>query len=224
ALIKTSTNQIIEFKDVITNNTKRYSRRKHKKYTGPFLATNPIDRCWQYKKSWAKNCKRVAKCVFGFGYKNFGGNKDEYYLVTDNTNDDVLNPKQGTLCHVNVIIHNIHVHHIAESQSGLIRNFEDHYDYRMVGDGDGISIFRSLNIWLDHISMSECQDGLIDAIQDSTAITISNYHFTHHNKINTCKSQLPSIILARNWYKECLDVNEDSFMSSTMTLLIEKYM
>ncbi|MBA0582773.1 hypothetical protein Gorai_024905, partial [Gossypium raimondii] len=58
--------------------------------------------------------------------------------------------------------------------------------------------------------MSECQDGLIDAIQDSTAITISNCHFTHHNKwsywvqvtftlkINTCKSQLPSIILARN--------------------------
>ncbi|MBA0739004.1 hypothetical protein Gogos_012308, partial [Gossypium gossypioides] len=83
----------------------------------------------------------------------------------------------------NVIIHNIHIHHIIESQGGLIRDSEDHYGYRTVGDGDGISIFGSSNIWLDHISMSECQDGLIDVIQGSTAITISNCHFTHHDHV-----------------------------------------
>ncbi|MFQ6641898.1 hypothetical protein Gotur_015356 [Gossypium turneri] len=92
-------NQPLEFKDVITNSTRRSLRGKHKKYTGPCLATNPIDRCWRCKKNWAKNRKRLAKCVLGFGHKTRGGNKGEYYLVTDNSDDDVVNPKPGTLRH-----------------------------------------------------------------------------------------------------------------------------
>ncbi|KAJ9168487.1 hypothetical protein P3X46_020004, partial [Hevea brasiliensis] len=64
----------------------------------------------------------------------------------------------------NVIIHGLHVHHICTAS-------------------DGISIFGSTNVWIDHVSMSRCQDGLIDAIQGSTAITISNCHFTHHNDV-----------------------------------------
>ncbi|XWS44276.1 hypothetical protein CRYUN_Cryun15aG0030900 [Craigia yunnanensis] len=83
----------------------------------------------------------------------------------------------------NVIIHGLHIHHIVKSPGGLIRDSVEHYGYRTVGDGDGVSVFGSTNIWLDHLSMSECQDGLIDAIQGSTAITISNCHFTHHNDV-----------------------------------------
>ncbi|TYH52596.1 hypothetical protein ES332_D09G039300v1 [Gossypium tomentosum] len=63
---------------------------------------------------------------------------------------------------LNVIIHNIHVHHVVESRGGLIRDSIDHFGFRAFGDRDGISIFGSSNIWLDHISMSECQDRLID--------------------------------------------------------------
>ncbi|KHG08946.1 Pectate lyase [Gossypium arboreum] len=187
------------------------------------------------KENWAENRKRLALCGLGFGRKATGGDEGNYYLVTDNSDDDVLNPKPGTLryaviqnkplwiifakdmhiklskelivqsnktidgrganvhiahgCGItlqfvhNVIIHNVHIHHIIESRGGLIRDSEDHYGYRTVGDGDGISIFGSSNIWLDHISMSECQDGLIDVIQGSTAITISNCHFTHHDHV-----------------------------------------
>ncbi|KAB2032925.1 hypothetical protein ES319_D05G412500v1 [Gossypium barbadense] len=234
-LEKPMSNQPLEFKDVITNSTRRSLRGKHRKYTGPCLAINPIDRCWRCKKNWAKNRKRLAKCVLGFGQKTRGGNKGEYYLVTDNSDDDVVNPKPGTLRHAviqkrplwiifahdmniklsqelmvqshktidgrganvhiaygcgitlqfvhNVIIHNIHIHRVVRSSGGLIRDSEDHYGFRTVGDGDGISIFGSSRIWLDHISMSECQDGLIDAIQGSTAITISNCHFTHHDHV-----------------------------------------
>ncbi|KAB2011495.1 hypothetical protein ES319_D09G024800v1 [Gossypium barbadense] len=232
---KISAKQTIEFEDDLTNNTRRYLRGKHKKYTGPCMATNPIDSCWRCKKNWAKNRKILAKCVLGFGHKTSGGSNGDYYLVTDNSDDDVLNPKPGTLRHAviqkrplwiifartmhiklsqelivqsnktidgrgadvhiaygcgitlqfvhNVIIHNIHIHHIFPSSGGLIRDSEDHFGFRTVGDGDGISIFGSSNIWLDHISMSEGQDGLIDAIQGSTAITISNCHFTHHNDV-----------------------------------------
>ncbi|XP_039024852.1 pectate lyase-like [Hibiscus syriacus] len=234
-LDKERANQTIEFKGVINNSTRRSLRGKHKRYKGPCMKTNPIDRCWRCKNNWAKNRKRLAKCVLGFGYKARGGVNGEYYLVTDNSDDDVVNPKPGTLRHAviqmrplwiifahdmhiklskellvqsdmtidgrganihiaygcgitlqfvhNVIIHNIHIHHIITCQGGLVRDSTEHFGLRTVADGDGISIFGSSNIWLDHISMSECQDGLIDAIQGSTAITISNCHFTHHDHV-----------------------------------------
>jgi pectate lyase len=83
----------------------------------------------------------------------------------------------------NVIIHGLHIHDIVSAGGGMIRDSVDHVGIRTRSDGDGISIFGSSNIWLDHLSMSNCQDGLIDVIQGSTAITISNGHFTHHNDV-----------------------------------------
>lgn len=83
----------------------------------------------------------------------------------------------------NVIIHNLHIKDIKAGNGGMIRDSVDHYGYRSNSDGDGISIYGSSNIWIDHISMSNCQDGLIDAIMGSTAITISNCHFTNHNEV-----------------------------------------
>ncbi|XP_039042705.1 probable pectate lyase 19 [Hibiscus syriacus] len=218
-----------------TTTTRRSLRGKHKKYTGPCMVTNPIDKCWRCRANWADNRKKLADCVVGFGHKTEGGKDGDFYVVTDNSDDDMLNPKHGTLrwaviqkeplwiifahdmhiklsheliiqskktidgrganVHIgygagmtlqfvqDVIISNIHVHHILPSQSTVIRDSVDHYGLRTMGDGDGINIFGSTNIWLDHLSMSECQDGLIDAVQGSTAITISNCHFTHHNDV-----------------------------------------
>ncbi|MBA0683456.1 hypothetical protein Goari_025115, partial [Gossypium aridum] len=36
----------------------------------------------------------------------------------------------------NVIIHNIHVHHVVESHGGLIKDSKDHSGFRTVGDRD----------------------------------------------------------------------------------------
>ncbi|OMO77451.1 Pectate lyase/Amb allergen [Corchorus olitorius] len=221
-----------------TNSTASHRRNmmgKHKKYSGPCLATNPIDRCWRCKPDWAKNRKKLANCVLGFGHQTQGGKRGRFYIVTDNSDDDMLNPKPGTLRHAviqkeplwivfahdmhiklnqellitskktidgrganvhiangagitiqfveDVILHNLHIHNIIPRSGGLIRDSVDHYGFRTQSDGDGISIFGSSNVWLDHISMHECTDGLIDAIQGSTAITISNCHFTHHNDV-----------------------------------------
>lgn len=83
----------------------------------------------------------------------------------------------------NVIIHNLHIHDIKSGNGGLIRDSVNHYGQRSRSDGDGISIFGATNLWIDHISMSNCDDGIIDAIQGSTAITISNCHFTRHNEV-----------------------------------------
>uniref|UniRef100_A0A7N0REL8 Pectate lyase n=1 Tax=Kalanchoe fedtschenkoi TaxID=63787 RepID=A0A7N0REL8_KALFE len=83
----------------------------------------------------------------------------------------------------NVIIHGIHIHEIKSGNGGLIRDSVDHFGLRTPSDGDGISIFGSSNIWLDHLTMSRCTDGLIDATMGSTAITISNSFFTYHDKV-----------------------------------------
>lgn len=214
---------------------KNSTRRSLGKYKGPCLATNPIDRCWRCRNNWAKNRKRLANCALGFGRKTTGGKLGRIYVVTDPSDNDVQNPRPGTLRHAviqnqplwiifsrsmtirlsqeliitshktidargakvhiaygagitiqfvqNVIIHGLRIHDIVSSSGGMIRDSVDHIGIRTAADGDGISIFGSTNIWLDHLSMSNCQDGLIDVVQGSTAITISNGHFTHHNDV-----------------------------------------
>lgn len=199
-------------------------------------ATNPIDRCWRCDKNWAKNRKRLAKCARGFGRGTTGGKEGKYYVVTDSSDDDMLEPKPGTLrygviqekplwiifaksmtiklkqelminshktidgrganVHIakgagltiqfvnNVIIHNIKIHDIVPAPGGMIRDSILHFGLRTMSDGDGISIFGSNHIWIDHVSMYKCTDGLIDAIMASTAITISNCKFNHHNDVS----------------------------------------
>ncbi|KAH0664330.1 hypothetical protein KY284_029261 [Solanum tuberosum] len=211
------------------------TRRDLHKYNGPCVATNPIDRCWRCDPHWAKNRQKLADCVLGFGHHTTGGKGGKIYIVTDPGDNDMVNPKPGTLRHAviqpgplwiifahhmviklnqelimtgdktidargqqvhitggaslmlqyinNVIIHGLHIHDIKSGNGGLIRDSINHYGFRTRSDGDGISIFGSTNIWIDHVSMSNCDDGLIDAVQASTAITISNCHFTHHNDV-----------------------------------------
>ncbi|KAF6140255.1 hypothetical protein GIB67_000303 [Kingdonia uniflora] len=83
----------------------------------------------------------------------------------------------------NVIIHNIHVHDCVPSPISNVRSSPTHYGRRTKSDGDGISIFGGSKIWIDHCSLSNCRDGLIDAIMGSTAITISNNYFAHHDEV-----------------------------------------
>ncbi|GAB4829194.1 hypothetical protein Ancab_018858 [Ancistrocladus abbreviatus] len=83
----------------------------------------------------------------------------------------------------NIIIHGIHIHDIVPGSGGLIRDSVNHYGFRTRSDGDGISIFGASRIWLDHLSLTRASDGLIDAIQGSTAITISNCRMTDHNDV-----------------------------------------
>ncbi|ONK66451.1 uncharacterized protein A4U43_C06F8170 [Asparagus officinalis] len=203
---------------------------------GSCKATNPIDRCFRCRANWAEDRQRLANCGKGFGRKAYGGGKkSEIYVVTDDSDDDMENPKEGTLrwgviqdkplwiiferdmvislkeeliinswktidgrgakveiAHgagitiqfvTNVIIHNIHIHHIVSKEGGIIRDSLTHMGLRTQSDGDGISIFGASNVWLDHLTMSNCDDGLIDVIWASTGVTVSNCYFTEHDKV-----------------------------------------
>ncbi|RWV89047.1 hypothetical protein BHE74_00035601 [Ensete ventricosum] len=218
-----------------TNSTRRGLRGKLRNQEDSCLATNPIDRCFRCLPNWVHHRKKLATCAKGFGRHATGGKNGDFYVVTDSSDDDLVNPRNGTLRHAviqdrplwivfardmlirlteeliinsnktidgrganvqiangagltlqfvhNVIIHNIRIHDIKAGNGGMIRDSEEHYGLRTRSDGDGISIFGASNIWIDHVSMSNCMDGLIDAIEGSTAITISNCHFTQHNDV-----------------------------------------
>ncbi|KAI7979160.1 putative pectate lyase P59 [Camellia lanceoleosa] len=94
----------------------------------------------------------------------------------------------------NVIIRNLHIRNIVSANGGNVIDAVDHIGFWTRSDRDGISIYGSSNVWIDHVSMSNCVEGLIDAIEGSTAITISNSHFTNHNKkpqhVDVSKTQL----------------------------------
>ncbi|XP_006347419.1 probable pectate lyase 18 [Solanum tuberosum] len=83
----------------------------------------------------------------------------------------------------NVIIHGIHIHDCKQGGNAMVRSTPHHYGWRTISDGDGVSIFGGSHIWIDHCSLSNCVDGLIDAIMGSTAITISNNYMTKHDKV-----------------------------------------
>ncbi|XP_057777117.1 pectate lyase-like [Salvia miltiorrhiza] len=85
-------------KEVGETMEKQITKRRHLKEDGN-MATNPIDRCWRGDKNWADNRKRLADCVLGFGRHTTGGKDGKFYAVTDNSDDDVDNPRPGTLRH-----------------------------------------------------------------------------------------------------------------------------
>ncbi|KAI4342510.1 hypothetical protein MLD38_027132 [Melastoma candidum] len=83
----------------------------------------------------------------------------------------------------NIIIHGINIHDCKQGGNAMVRDSPQHYGWRTLSDGDGMSIFGGSHVWVDHCSLSNCKDGLIDAIHGSTAITISNNYMTHHDKV-----------------------------------------
>ena len=230
--------------------------RRHLSVSG-CKATNPIDRCWRCDPNWANNRKRLADCARGFAHRTTGGKNGEIYVVTDPSDDDLLEPKPGTLryaviqtrplwiifaramvirlqqelictsdktidgrgveVHIaygagitlqyvhNVIIHNIRIHNIVVGNGGMIRDALEHIGLRTMSDGDAISIFGSNNIWIDHVSMARAMDGLVDAIEGSTAITISNCKFNHHDHVillgahdSTAEDKIMQVTIAFN--------------------------
>ncbi|KAL0864917.1 hypothetical protein Bca101_044035 [Brassica carinata] len=116
--------------------------------------------------------------------------KNELIMNSDKTIDgrgakvEISNGPCITIQHVShVIIHGISIHHCKPGKSGLVRSSPDHIGRRGGSDGDAISVFNSSNVWIDHCYFSRSEDGLIDVVLGSTAVTISNNYFTQHHKV-----------------------------------------
>jgi pectate lyase len=49
-------------------------------------------------------------------------------------------------------------------------------------EDDAIKIYKSKNIWVDHLSLESAPDGLLDITEQSNAVTVSWTKLTNHNK------------------------------------------
>ena len=58
---------------------------------------NPVDDCWRADPNWFNNRQALADCAIGFGRNALGGRNGAIYVVTDDSDDDVINPRVGTL-------------------------------------------------------------------------------------------------------------------------------
>ncbi|XP_020263169.1 probable pectate lyase 16 [Asparagus officinalis] len=83
----------------------------------------------------------------------------------------------------NVIIHGLNFHHNQPTTAGPVVGPGGAVDDHGKSDGDAISIMHSNNIWIDHNTLSQGQDGLIDVTHGSTNVTISNNWFMDHDKV-----------------------------------------
>ncbi|MFS8012419.1 putative pectate lyase [Helianthus anomalus] len=74
-------------------------RRQMLDTSGGCLTGNPIDDCWRCDPNWANKRQRLADCAIGFGKSAFGGKGGQIYVITDSSDNDVVNPTPGTLRH-----------------------------------------------------------------------------------------------------------------------------
>ncbi|KAL0310458.1 UNVERIFIED_CONTAM: putative pectate lyase 12 [Sesamum calycinum] len=159
------------------------------------LTGNPIDDCWRCDPNWLPTASTWPIALLALARQQWVYNmviKLKHELIVNNyktidgrgANVQITGNGCITLQYVsNVIIHNVHVYNCMPSGNTNIRSSPTHIGWRGKSDGDGISIFGSRNIWIDHCALSHCTDGLVDAIMGSTAITISNNYFSHHDEV-----------------------------------------
>jgi pectate lyase len=70
---------------------------KHRELQDWCNSGNPIDDCWRCDPNWEQNRQALADCAIGFGKNAAGGKEGQIYVVTDDSDDDAVNPRNGTL-------------------------------------------------------------------------------------------------------------------------------
>ncbi|KAL3528646.1 hypothetical protein ACH5RR_007968 [Cinchona calisaya] len=83
----------------------------------------------------------------------------------------------------NVIIHSLRIHDCKAQPAGPVLGPDAKIVHLGPVDGDAIRMLSSSKIWIDHNTLYDCPDGLIDVTRGSTDITISNNWFRFQNKV-----------------------------------------
>ncbi|KAH6773436.1 Pectin lyase-like superfamily protein [Perilla frutescens var. hirtella] len=83
----------------------------------------------------------------------------------------------------NVIVHGLYIHDCKPQEPGPVKGPGGEIVHLGPMDGDAIRVVTSSKIWIDHCTMYDCVDGLIDVTRGSTEITISNNWFRFQDKV-----------------------------------------
>jgi pectate lyase len=106
----------------------------------------------------------------------------------DGSGADITLTKNGlsTTGRENIIIHNLKIKNVAD---------------------DGIKVYKSDTIWIDHVSVSNASDGAIDITEQSRNVTVSNSHLFDQNKTmligandSRTEDEVISVTLHHNWF------------------------
>ncbi|MQL72228.1 hypothetical protein Taro_004555 [Colocasia esculenta] len=83
----------------------------------------------------------------------------------------------------NVIIHSLRFHGLRPHPPGPVKAPGGAVIQMGSSDGDAIRLISSSKIWIDHNTLYDCYDGLLDVTRGSTMVTVSNNWFRNHNKV-----------------------------------------
>uniref|UniRef100_A0ACD5ZCA9 Uncharacterized protein n=1 Tax=Avena sativa TaxID=4498 RepID=A0ACD5ZCA9_AVESA len=83
----------------------------------------------------------------------------------------------------NVIVHGLQVHDVRAQPAGRVVRPGGAVQSLDMGDGDAIRLVTSSKVWIDHNTLSRCEDGLLDVTLGSTDVTVSNNWFHDHDKV-----------------------------------------
>ncbi|XP_030505331.2 putative pectate lyase 14 [Cannabis sativa] len=83
----------------------------------------------------------------------------------------------------NVIIHGLHIHHCRAQGPSSVMGSEGNVVSMGQADGDAIRLVGARKIWIDHNTLYQCQDGLVDVTRGSTEVTVSNNWFRDQDKV-----------------------------------------
>ncbi|KAL2966616.1 hypothetical protein AAZX31_16G127700 [Glycine max] len=83
----------------------------------------------------------------------------------------------------NIIIHGLRIHHCRPQAPGMVMGPNGEVIPLGQVDGDAIRLVTASKIWIDHNTLYDCQDGLLDVTRGSTNVTISNNWFREQNKV-----------------------------------------
>ncbi|GLT29935.1 hypothetical protein SLA2020_047660 [Shorea laevis] len=82
-----------------------------------------------------------------------------------------------------VIIHGLRIYHCKSQPASLVMGPDGNVVQLGQVDGDAIRLVTARKIWIDHNTLYECEDGLLDVTRGSTNVTVSNNWFRNQDKV-----------------------------------------
>ncbi|KAF2314099.1 hypothetical protein GH714_022234, partial [Hevea brasiliensis] len=178
---------------------------------------NPIDDCWRCDPNWQKNRKRLAECGIGFGRNAIGGRDGRFYVVTDPSDDDPVNPKPGTLRHAVIQDEPLWIvfkrDMVIQLKQELIMNSFKTIDGRganvHIANGGCITIQFITNVIIHGLHIHDCKptgNAMVRSspshygwrtVADGDAISIfgSSHIWVDHNSLSHCADGLVDAVM-----------------------------
>ncbi|GKV05360.1 hypothetical protein SLEP1_g17382 [Rubroshorea leprosula] len=82
-----------------------------------------------------------------------------------------------------VIIHGLRIYHCKSQPASLVMGSDGNVVQLGQVDGDAIRLVTARKIWIDHNTLYDCEDGLLDVTRGSTDVTVSNNWFRNQDKV-----------------------------------------